>query len=89
MLTTAGIPNAPQHLLHAVAAGRRFSISVAGASIPVLAATDLATWLMLYDRARDLADLEELLSLGAVDVEEVSPWLTHLVGADDPRLTRL
>lgn len=43
----------------------------------------------LFSRAKDWADIEELLRFGRVDVAEVRRWLEELVGAGDERLARL
>lgn len=53
--------------------------------VPIVSATDLMVFKMLFDRRKDWADIEELLRYGKVDVEQARGWLTQIVGADDPR----
>ena len=59
------------------------------AVVPIVSATDLMVFKMLYDRRKDWADIEELVRYGKVDVEEARSWLTAIVGSEDPRHGKL
>ena len=43
----------------------------------------------MFDRTRDWADIEEMLSAGTLDVDAVREHLEQLVGGDDERIARL
>jgi hypothetical protein len=79
----------PQHDFHAVAASRTENVPMLQAQVPILSATDLTVFKALFDRTKDWADIEELLRYGSVDLAEVLRWLTELLGAEDPRLSRM
>lgn len=79
----------PQHDFHAVVAGRTERVAMLDTRVPIISATDLTIFKALFSRAKDWADIEELLRYGSVDAAEVRQWLVTLVGADDPRLSRL
>ena len=57
--------------------------------LPFLACRDLAVFKTFFDRTKDWADLEEMQSAGALDVDAVSGVLVRYLGGDDPRLARL
>jgi len=75
----------PQHEFHAVAMSRLEVVAMLDATIPIVSATDLMVFKMLFDRRKDWADIEELVRFGKVDVEEAERWLTAIVGPEDPR----
>lgn len=79
----------PQHLLHQVVAGRTVVMPVGDGAIPVLSATDLTIFKALFDRTKDWADIEAMVSFGSPDVPEALAWLEAIVGADDPRVVKL
>lgn len=79
----------PQHLLHQVVAGRTVRMPLGDGAVPVLSATDLTIFKALFNRTKDWADIEEMLAFGSPDVAEALGWLEQIVGADDPRVTRL
>lgn len=57
--------------------------------IPVLAAEHLVVAKVVFDRAKDWLDIEQILILTpALRVGEINRWLDHLVGAGDARATR-
>ena len=58
-------------------------------TLPFLACDDLAVFKVFFDRSRDWADLEEMLSARSFDVAAVQATITELLGADDARLARL
>lgn len=75
----------PQHAFHGVAMTRTETVAMLDGTVPILGATDLMVFKMLFDRRKDWADIEELLRFGKVDVPEARRWLTEIVGADDRR----
>lgn len=59
------------------------------ATIPVLAPEHLMVCKVVFDRAKDWLDLEQMVTyLEYVDPDEVRRWLGHIVGTDDPRYLR-
>ena len=78
----------PQHELHDVVAARVLTVPFGGAAIPVISATDLTIFKVLFNRSRDWADIEAMLEYGEVDRREVRRWLERLVGTDDDRVQR-
>lgn len=57
--------------------------------IPILAAEHLLVAKVVFNRAKDWLDIEQMLVLvPALQVDEVHRWLDHLLGPDDPRATR-
>lgn len=57
--------------------------------IPILAAEHLLVAKVVFNRAKDWLDIEQMLTLvPALQVGEVDRWLDHIVGADDPRTVR-
>lgn len=79
----------PQSPLHLLVNQRAERVAMLDAIVPILSATDLMVFTMLFDRRKDWADIEELLRFGKVDVAEARRWLTEVVGSDDPRQQRL
>lgn len=79
----------PQHDLHRVVATRTELVSMLDAQVPIICATDLAIFKLLFDRGKDWGDVESMLRFGKVDVPEVQRWLIDIVGPDDQRLGRL
>ena len=76
----------PQHELHEVVRDRVERVPFAGATIPILSATDLSVFKALFDRPKDWVDIAEMLAYGEVDVAAVRAWLVKLVGAKDRRV---
>jgi hypothetical protein len=57
--------------------------------IPILAAEHLIVAKVVFNRAKDWLDIEQMLTLvPALQVGEVHRWLDHLVGSDDDRAER-
>ncbi|MGH9040732.1 MAG: hypothetical protein ACRDZ3_10940 [Acidimicrobiia bacterium] len=57
--------------------------------IPILAAEHLLVAKVVFNRAKDWLDIEQMLTLvPALQTSEIDRWLDHLIGADDPRATR-
>ena len=78
----------PQHEFHGVVAGRSELVPMLDALVPVLSATDLTVFKVLFDRRKDWGDIEALVRFGQVDQPEVVRWLSDIVGADDDRISR-
>ncbi len=74
---------------HDDVAGRVSIEEFGGALVPFLACRDLAVFRAFFDRTRDWADLEEMATAGALDVEAVIGVLVLYLGGDDPRVERL
>lgn len=77
-----------QHEFHLVIAGRVELVPMLDALVPILSATDLTVFKVLFDRRKDWGDIEELVRFGSVDAGEVASWLTRIVGPDDDRVQR-
>lgn len=78
----------PQHKLHDVVRGRVERVPFAGATIPVLSATDLSIFKALFDRPKDWVDIDEMLAYGEVDASDVRGWLVKVLSAKDRRVAR-
>ena len=61
----------------------------AGVDIPFLSCVDLAVFKVFFDRTKDWADLEAMHEAGTLDFQFVAGIITHYLGHDDPRLSRL
>jgi hypothetical protein len=59
-----------------------------GIDVPFLACRDLAVFKAFFDRT-DWADLEEMQTAGALDVEAVAGVLVNYLGGNDQRVERL
>jgi hypothetical protein len=79
----------PQGPLHELVNQRAERVAMLDDVVPILSATDLSVFKMLFDRRKDWADIEELLRYGKVHVDEARRWLTEIVGPDDPRQRKL
>lgn len=60
-----------------------------GADVPFLSCRDLAVFKAFFDRTKDWADLEEMASAGALEVEAVLGVLVRYLGGDDHRVERV
>ena len=61
----------------------------AGEMVPFLSCFDLAVFKAFFDRRRDWADLEDMITAGTLDVDAVLDTLTIYLGADDERVSKL
>lgn len=75
--------------LHEEAARNRHMVPFEGQQIPVLGPVELAIFKAMFDRTRDWADIEEMLTAGNVDFDAVRERLVALIGEDDGRVARL
>jgi hypothetical protein len=58
-------------------------------TIPILAPEHLIVAKVVFNRAKDWLDLEQMLvAVPALDFAEIEKWLDHLIGADDERARR-
>lgn len=57
--------------------------------IPFLSCHDLAVFKAFFNRARDWADLEEMVAAGTIEAAAVAAVLIDMLGADDERVSRL
>lgn len=76
------------HPFHLMAGRRVRRVDLVGTTIRVLAAVDLATFKVLFDRSRDWVDIEAMLDSGTLDLDELLEAVETLLG-DDPRVGRL
>ncbi|MEQ8857950.1 MAG: nucleotidyl transferase AbiEii/AbiGii toxin family protein [Pseudomonadales bacterium] len=58
-------------------------------SLPFLSCHDLAVFKAFFNRARDWADLEEMLAAGTIEPAAVAAVLIRYLGADDERVQKL
>jgi hypothetical protein len=75
--------------LHEQAARHVEWVPFEGERIPVLGPIELAIFKLMFDRTKDWADIEAMLSAGQLDVAAVRKSLRVMLGDDDPRLGRL
>ncbi|MEO5840058.1 MAG: hypothetical protein ABIQ73_06745 [Acidimicrobiales bacterium] len=71
-------------------AGRRVRLEpFRDETLPFLACDDLAVFKVFFDRSRDWADLEEMITARSFDIAAVRATIVELLGADDARIARL
>jgi hypothetical protein len=74
---------------HVEAAQRRQFHEFGGRQLPFLGCSDLAVFKAFFNRTKDWADLEEMLAIGAINVDQTIGVLVRYLGEDDERVTRL
>lgn len=74
---------------HRQVTDRATSFRFGSADIPVMTATDLMVFKMLFNRTKDWADIESLLEVDAGDPDEAAEWIERFLGPDAPQLDRL
>jgi hypothetical protein len=74
---------------HLQAAQRRQIHDFGGRQIPFLGCSDLAVFKAFFNRTKDWADLEEMIAIGALNVDQTLGVLVRYLGEDDHRLERL
>lgn len=74
--------------LHESAARRAVEVTLLGRPIRILSAEDLTVFKLLFNRPKDLLDVERLVALrgGGLDRDYVREWLVDAVGASDTRV---
>jgi hypothetical protein len=75
--------------VHADAARHARRVPFAGTRIPILGPIELTVFKVMFDRTRDWADVEAMVSANTVDLEAVRTTLGSLLEPDDQRLDRL
>ena len=75
--------------VHADAARHSRTVPFAGTSIPVLGPVELAVFKVMFDRTRDWADIEAMVSASTLDLDAVRMTLAGMLESGDPRLDRL
>lgn len=60
-----------------------------GHDVPFLACSDLAVFKAFFNRTKDWADLEEMMTAGTLDIDRVLGVLVRYLGPTDERVTRL
>jgi hypothetical protein len=75
--------------IHDEAARNRRLVPFEGAQIPVLGPVELAVFKAMFDRTRDWADIEAMLSAGNLDFDALRDDLISLVGEGDDRVAHL
>jgi hypothetical protein len=74
---------------HVQAAQRRQIHEFGGRPIPFLGCSDLAVFKAFFNRTRDWADLEEMIAVGALNVDQTLGVLIRYLGVYDGRVERL
>jgi hypothetical protein len=74
---------------HIQVARRRQFHEFGGRQIPFLGCSDLAVFKAFFNRTKDWADLEEMITVGALNVDQTLGVLVRYLGQDDHRVGRL
>ena len=74
---------------HLQVAERRQFHDFGGRQIPFLGCSDLAVFKAFFNRTKDWADLEEMIAIGALNVDQTIGVLVRYLGEDDHRVERL
>ena len=75
--------------LHDEAARNRRTVPFEGEQIPVLGPVEVAVFKAMFNRTRDWADIEAMLTAESLDADAVHDHLVTLVGEGDDRVARL
>lgn len=66
------------------------TVPFGSATIPILAPEHLMVAKVVFNRAKDWLDIEQMLiAVDVLDAGEVRRWTAHLLGSEDPRYTRI
>jgi hypothetical protein len=74
---------------HVQVAQRRQLHDFGGRQVPFLGCSDLAVFKAFFNRTKDWADLEEMVSIGALNIDQTLGVLIRYLGEDDDRVERL
>jgi hypothetical protein len=74
---------------HVQLSQRRQLHDFSGRPIPFLGCSDLAVFKAFFNRTKDWADLEEMLAVGALNIDQTLGVLIRYLGEDDERVERL
>lgn len=75
--------------VHADAARHRRTVAFAGTRIPVLGPVELAVFKAMFDRTRDWADIEAMVTARTLDTGATRATLRTMLADDDSRFARL
>ena len=75
--------------IHDAARANSRKVPFADTEIPILGPIELAAFKTLFNRTRDWADLEAMVSAGTLDIVAAAESAAELAGADDPRIARI
>lgn len=75
--------------VHADAERHRQIVPFAGTRIPILGPIELAVFKTMFDRTRDWADIEAMISAGTLDLDAVRATLRMMLPEEDQRFDRL
>jgi hypothetical protein len=76
--------------LHDAMRRRVRTVPFSDTTIPILGPEHLLTTKVVFDRAKDWIDIEQMLvAVPALDLEEAHGWLERLLGPDDQRVRHL
>lgn len=80
-----------EHAFHYLVSRRALWVPMLDTRVPILTATDLAVFKVLFDRSKDWVDLEEIIAEAppSWDLEEAVRWIAQIVGPGDGRIDRL
>lgn len=81
----------PQHRFHEVVADAVTDKPFlrAGYTLPIIAASHLTVFKVLFNRPKDWVDVADMLQAGTVDVSEALFWVRELLGEEHPSFVRL
>ena len=70
------------------ASHRTKDVTLLGRRIPILSAEDIVVLKLLFNRHKDIVDVERLVEIAAEGLDKgyIRHWLTECVGADDSRV---
>jgi hypothetical protein len=77
------------HPFHDEVAKSVREVPFSGRLVPVVGCTALAVFKALLSRTKDWADIEDMVAMGELNVDDAFAWLTQIVGAESPAVTRL
>jgi hypothetical protein len=75
--------------VHDDAARHARTVPFAGIEIPILGPVELAVFKVMFDRTRDWADVEAMISAETLDLDAVRASLARMLEAGDERFVRL
>lgn len=79
----------PQHAFHTEVDRDVKNVPFLNTEIPIISATHLTVFKVLFNRPRDWPDIEAMLEAGSVDVSAALAWGERLLGSDAPPFMRL
>ena len=90
VLGAPGLPPRPVNSIpfQEAASRRTHEVVLLGRHVPILSAEDLVVLKLLFNRHKDVVDVERMLqtSTEGLDTAYIRRWLIECVGADDSRI---